>query len=119
ADGEVQQARCFCVVVRQRNYFMVCDDEAQKRAWMREISKALGTTRFMTLPHIAMAQQSSPATSDLHHSLLPCTVAQACTVSSNKISLLAVIVNNKNNCKTSNKQQKRKLIEEKTYWNQP
>mmetsp|Transcript_102937 Transcript_102937/g.185771 ORF Transcript_102937/g.185771 Transcript_102937/m.185771 type:complete len:81 (+) Transcript_102937:744-986(+) len=41
------------------------------------------------------------------------------TVSSNKISLLTVIVNSKNNSKTSNKQQKRKLIEEKCYWNQP
>ncbi|CAE8684975.1 unnamed protein product [Polarella glacialis] len=30
-----------------------------------------------------------------------------------------VMVNNKNNSKTSNKQQKRKLIEEKSYWNQP
>ena len=41
------------------------------------------------------------------------------TVSSNKISLLAIIVNNKNNSKTSNKEQKRKLIEEKCYWNHP
>ncbi|CAE7580104.1 TMCO4 [Symbiodinium necroappetens] len=41
ADGEVQQARCFCVVVRERNYYMVCDDETQKRAWMLEIEKVL------------------------------------------------------------------------------
>ncbi|CAE8586909.1 unnamed protein product, partial [Polarella glacialis] len=41
------------------------------------------------------------------------------TVSSNKIYLLTVLVNNKRNSKTSNKQQKRKLIEEKCYWNQP
>jgi hypothetical protein len=41
------------------------------------------------------------------------------TVSSNKISLVTVIVNNKNNSKTSNKQQKRKVIGEKCYWNQP
>mmetsp|Transcript_27497 Transcript_27497/g.51530 ORF Transcript_27497/g.51530 Transcript_27497/m.51530 type:complete len:446 (-) Transcript_27497:83-1420(-) len=41
ADGEVQQARCFCVVVRERNYYMVCDDESQKRAWMLEIEKTL------------------------------------------------------------------------------
>ncbi|CAE8602077.1 unnamed protein product [Polarella glacialis] len=43
----------------------------------------------------------------------------AATVSPNKISLFIVIVNSKNNSKTSNKQQKRKLIEEKSYWNQP
>ena len=43
----------------------------------------------------------------------------AATVSFNKISLLIVSVNTKNNSKTSNKQQKRKLIEEKCYWNQP
>ncbi|CAE8700283.1 unnamed protein product [Polarella glacialis] len=41
------------------------------------------------------------------------------TVSSTKISLLTVIVNNKNSSKTSSKQQKIKLIEEKCYWNQP
>ncbi|CAE8673557.1 unnamed protein product [Polarella glacialis] len=41
------------------------------------------------------------------------------TVSSNKISLFKVIVNNKNNSNTSSKQQKRKLIGEKTDWNQP
>eukprot|EP00930_Biecheleria_cincta_P049685 TRINITY_DN34882_c0_g1_i1.p1 TRINITY_DN34882_c0_g1~~TRINITY_DN34882_c0_g1_i1.p1 ORF type:complete len:470 (+),score=89.56 TRINITY_DN34882_c0_g1_i1:23-1411(+) len=40
ADGEVQQARCFCIVVRQRNYYMVCDDETQKTAWMQEIESA-------------------------------------------------------------------------------
>lgn len=41
ADGDVQQPRCFCVVVRQRNYYMVTDDETQKRTWMQEIEKAL------------------------------------------------------------------------------
>ncbi|CAJ1330197.1 unnamed protein product [Effrenium voratum] len=41
ADGEVQQARCFCVVVRERNYYMVCDDETQKRGWMQQIEKSL------------------------------------------------------------------------------
>ena len=41
ADGEVKQPRCFCVAVRQRNYYMVTDDETQKRAWMQEIEKAL------------------------------------------------------------------------------
>lgn len=40
-DGEAQQARCFCVGVRERNYYMVCDDENQKRSWMSEIEKAL------------------------------------------------------------------------------
>ena len=45
ADGEVQQARCFCVVVRERNYYMVCDDENQKRAWIHEIEKALCSRR--------------------------------------------------------------------------
>ncbi|CAE8613485.1 unnamed protein product [Polarella glacialis] len=43
----------------------------------------------------------------------------AYTVSSNKIVLLTVIVSNKTNSKTSNKQQKRKLIGETSYWNQP
>ena len=41
ADGDVQQARCFCVVVRQRNYYMITDDEKQKRTWIQEIDKAL------------------------------------------------------------------------------
>jgi hypothetical protein len=36
-----------------------------------------------------------------------------------KISLFTIVVNSKNNSKTSSKQQKRKLIEEKCYWNQP
>ncbi|CAE8597138.1 unnamed protein product [Polarella glacialis] len=41
-------------------------------------------------------------------------------VSSTKISLLTVIVNSKNNSNTSNKQQNKKnVIEEKCYWNQP
>jgi hypothetical protein len=41
------------------------------------------------------------------------------TVSSNKISFFNSIVNSKRNSKTSNKQQKIKLIEENRYWNQP
>jgi hypothetical protein len=40
------------------------------------------------------------------------------TVSSNEIYLFNVAVNNKNNSKTSNKQQLRKVIGAKTYWNQ-
>lgn len=45
ADPEVSQKKSFCVVVARRRYYMVCDDEAQKQAWLREIPKALGTTR--------------------------------------------------------------------------
>ncbi|CAE8705150.1 unnamed protein product [Polarella glacialis] len=44
---------------------------------------------------------------------------QSLTVSSNKVSLLKVVVNTKNSSITSNKQQKRKLIEDKSYWKQP
>jgi len=51
ADSDVLQAKCFCVVSEQRkvftvkpvSFFMVCDDEAQKLEWMREIAKVLGT----------------------------------------------------------------------------
>eukprot|EP00438_Fugacium_kawagutii_P033086 Skav229599 [mRNA] locus=scaffold510:208561:208899:+ [translate_table: standard] len=41
ADAQVQQTRCFCVAVRQRNYHMVADNEKDKRTWMKEIEKAL------------------------------------------------------------------------------
>lgn len=44
ADPEVSQKLCFCVVVARRSYYMVCDDQAQKQAWLTEIPKALGTT---------------------------------------------------------------------------
>jgi len=43
ADSEVLQAKCFCVSIHKRNFYMVCDDEAQKREWMQEIARALGT----------------------------------------------------------------------------
>ncbi|CAE8632550.1 unnamed protein product [Polarella glacialis] len=41
------------------------------------------------------------------------------TVSFNKISLLTVIVNNKTTVKQATNKKKRKLIGEKSYWNQP
>lgn len=40
ADWEVGQTRCFCLAVARRNYYMVCDDDTQKRDWTREIRKA-------------------------------------------------------------------------------
>lgn len=40
-DADVHQTRCFCIVVSKRRYYMVCDDEAQKSNWMREISLRL------------------------------------------------------------------------------
>jgi len=46
ADGEVQMARCFCVVGNKRSFFMVCDDEAQKSEWIRQVSNVLGTRRY-------------------------------------------------------------------------
>lgn len=41
ADSEVLQAKCFCVSTAKRSYYMVCDDEAQKESWIRELTKAL------------------------------------------------------------------------------
>lgn len=43
ADSEVLQARAFGVAMSKRTYFMVCDTEAQKQAWIRDIQKALVT----------------------------------------------------------------------------
>merc|ERR1711971_1538756 len=43
ADSEILQTKCFCVTIRKRNFYMVCDDEAQKREWMQEIERVLGT----------------------------------------------------------------------------
>eukprot|EP00933_Yihiella_yeosuensis_P039526 TRINITY_DN3358_c0_g2_i6.p1 TRINITY_DN3358_c0_g2~~TRINITY_DN3358_c0_g2_i6.p1 ORF type:complete len:483 (+),score=121.45 TRINITY_DN3358_c0_g2_i6:336-1784(+) len=45
ADGEVLQARAFGVVTRKRTYYMVCDDEVQKRNWMKEIASSLQSNR--------------------------------------------------------------------------
>jgi len=43
ADSEVLQTRSFAVALRRRTHFMVSDDENQKQAWMREITRALGS----------------------------------------------------------------------------
>lgn len=40
AEGEIQQPRCFKVVSRQRIYYLVCDDEKQKRDWIEAIDTA-------------------------------------------------------------------------------
>lgn len=45
ADAEVQMARCFCVVGKSRSFYMVCDDEAGKAEWMRQVVAVLGTGR--------------------------------------------------------------------------
>lgn len=45
ADGEVNMARCFCVASNKRTFFMVCDDEAQKAEWIKQITATLGTRR--------------------------------------------------------------------------
>jgi len=45
ADGEVQMARCFCVVGNKRSFFMVCDNEAQKAEWIRQVETVLGSRR--------------------------------------------------------------------------
>lgn len=49
SDQETQQTKCFCVTAGAkrtfsgpRSYYMVCDDESEKREWIREITKALG-----------------------------------------------------------------------------
>jgi len=41
AEAEVQQARCFCVGIRERNYYMVCDNESQQRSWIEAIEQTL------------------------------------------------------------------------------
>jgi len=42
ADADVRQSRCFCVVgPRNRNFYMITDDEDQKAEWMRQISSTL------------------------------------------------------------------------------
>jgi hypothetical protein len=41
ADGEVSMARCMCVVSANRMFYMVCDDEAQKEEWMKQITEVL------------------------------------------------------------------------------
>jgi len=41
ADSEVLQTRCFAVALPRRTHYMVCDDESQKQAWMREITRTL------------------------------------------------------------------------------
>lgn len=46
ADSEVQMARCFCVVGNKRQFYMVCDDEAQKAEWIRQVVAVLGTRRY-------------------------------------------------------------------------
>lgn len=46
ADSEVQMARCFCVVGNNRQFYMVCDDEAQKAEWIRQVVAVLGTRRY-------------------------------------------------------------------------
>lgn len=51
ADSEVLQTKSLCVVAHQRrtlgmqrsSLYMVCDDEAQKAQWIREIAGTLGT----------------------------------------------------------------------------
>lgn len=41
ADGRVKKNRAFCVSVIKREYFIVCDTDGQKSAWMSAISEAL------------------------------------------------------------------------------
>uniref|UniRef100_A0A7S0ZVI3 PH domain-containing protein n=1 Tax=Noctiluca scintillans TaxID=2966 RepID=A0A7S0ZVI3_NOCSC len=41
ADGCVKKNMAFCVSVIKRKYFMVCDTDGQKSAWMSAISEAL------------------------------------------------------------------------------
>lgn len=41
ADSEVLQSRSFGVALSRRTHFMVCDDEKQREAWVREINKTL------------------------------------------------------------------------------
>lgn len=45
ADEEIQMARCFCVVGNGRSFYMVCDDEAQKAEWIKQVQQVLGTRR--------------------------------------------------------------------------
>ena len=41
ADGRVKKNRAFCVSVIKREYFIVCDTDGQKSAWVSAISEAL------------------------------------------------------------------------------
>lgn len=44
-DAEAQQTRAFCVAVMRRSYFMVCDDEATRDEWVKNITAQLGGKR--------------------------------------------------------------------------
>lgn len=41
AEHEIAASKCFCVSVAKRNFYMVCDEEEMKQAWIRETTKAL------------------------------------------------------------------------------
>merc|ERR1711920_1143869 len=41
AEHEITARKCFCVSVKKRNYYMVCDEGEQKQAWITEVAKAL------------------------------------------------------------------------------
>uniref|UniRef100_A0A7S4S4R6 PH domain-containing protein n=1 Tax=Alexandrium monilatum TaxID=311494 RepID=A0A7S4S4R6_9DINO len=41
ADAEVLQSRSFGVALSRRIHYMVCDDDKQKEAWIRQINRAL------------------------------------------------------------------------------
>lgn len=41
AENEISLSKCFCVATARRNFFMVCDEEEQKRAWVSKTTQAL------------------------------------------------------------------------------
>ncbi|CAK0792995.1 unnamed protein product [Prorocentrum cordatum] len=41
ADMEMCLSKCFCVSTASRDYYMICDEEKQRQAWLQEVPKAL------------------------------------------------------------------------------
>lgn len=43
AENEISLSKCFCVATVKRSFFMVCDEEEQKRAWVSKTAQALSS----------------------------------------------------------------------------
>jgi len=45
ADKEVLQSRSFCISVKKRNYFMVCDDDETRDTWVKTVTDTFAPGR--------------------------------------------------------------------------
>lgn len=57
ADAQMKQSRCFCIVSGKRNFYMVCDDDAQKAEWIRMLSQIAAANP--ALPESARTTQTA------------------------------------------------------------